>query len=194
MSAPPPQFVPDDDIPTMLAKPRKLDRLCGATGTLRYLQLVCTADCGSDRPSGVYSWSISRTPAFGDQAYPNAEGMDVKGNDLYFVTKGQRRLYIVDLAGSTWRSGETIQSDSGSEFSPDQLARITGSSSPDDILYFCEDGSGYQDIHARGMDYQGVYRFFTIIRGYNSAETETSGLTFSLDNKMMYFSHQVSNQ
>ena len=174
----------------MLAKPRKLDRLCGASGQLRYLRLICNSGCGGDRPSGTYSWSTSRSPASGDQAYPNAEGIDVKGNDLYFVTKGQRRLYIVDLAGSTWRSGETIQSDSGSEFSPDQVARITGSNSPDDILYFCEDGSGSQDIHARGLDDNGDYRFFTIIRGYTS--TETTGLTFSTDNKYLYFAHQVS--
>lgn len=141
----------------MLAKPRKLDRLCGATGQLSYLRLICTAGCGGSRPSGTYSWSTSRTPASGDQAYPNAEGIDVKGNDLYFVTKGQRRLYIVDLAGNTWRSGETIQSTSGSTFSPDQVARITGSNSPNDILYFCEDGSGNQDIHARGLDTNGDY-------------------------------------
>ena len=184
------QFVPDDNISTMLAKPRKLDRLCGASGQLRYLQLTCTANCGTNRPSGTYSWSTSRTPASGDQAYPNAEGIDVKGNDLYFVTKNQRRLYIVDLAGSTWRSGETIQSNSGETFSPDQITRITGSNSPNDILYFTEDGSGTQDIHARGMDSEGAYRFFTIVRGYSSSETV--GLTFSLDNKMMYFAHQVS--
>ena len=103
------QFVPDDTIATMEAKPRKLDRLCGASGTLRYLRLICTSGCSGSSPSGTYSWSTSRSPAGGDQAYPNAEGIDVKGNDLYFVTKGQRRLYIVKLDSNTWESGATIQ-------------------------------------------------------------------------------------
>lgn len=171
---------------------RKLDRLCQASGSLSYLRLICTNGCNTGRPSGTYSWGSSRSPQSGDQAYPSAEGIDVKGNELYFVTKGQRRLYIVDLESNTWRSGETIQSDNGSQFTPDQVARITGSDSPDDILYFCEDGSGNQDIHARGRDANGDYRFFTIIRGYSS--TETTGLTFSPDNKYMYFAHQVSYQ
>jgi hypothetical protein len=177
------QFIPDDTIPTMLAKPRKLDRLCGASGSLSYLRLLT---------DGTYSWANSRTPQSGDQAYPNAEGIDVKGNQLYFVTKGQRRLYILDLDSNTWTSTATIQSDAGSTFSPDQVARITGSNSPDDLLYFAEDGSGNQDIHARGTDQNGDYKFFTILRGYSS--TETTGLTFSPDNKYMYFAHQTNSE
>mmetsp|Transcript_21378 Transcript_21378/g.32302 ORF Transcript_21378/g.32302 Transcript_21378/m.32302 type:complete len:357 (-) Transcript_21378:518-1588(-) len=186
------RFIPNDSIETMLAKPRKLDRLCGASGNLSYLRLICNSGCSSSTPSGTYSWSTSRNPASGDQPYPNAEGIDVKGNELYFVTKGQRRLYIVDLLSNTWTSTGTIQSDSGNTFSPDQVARITGSNSPDDLLYFAEDGSGSQDIHARGLDQNGVYKFFTIIQGYTS--TETTGLTFSPDNKYMYFAHQGNSE
>ena len=177
----------------MLSEATKLNRLCGATGNLSYLRLICTADCDSDTPSGTYSWATSRTPVTGDQDYPNAEGIDIKGDDMYFVTKNQRRLYIVDLAGTTWTSTATIQSSGGSEFSPDQVARITGSNSPDDILYFAEDGSGTQDIHARGIDASdGEYKFFTIIQGY--VDTETTGLTFSPDNKYMYFAHQSESE
>lgn len=111
---------------------------------------------------------------------------------MYFVTKGQRRLYIVDLDSNTWTSGPTIQDSSGNEFTPDQVARITGSNSPNDILYFAEDGSGNQDIHALGLDEFGDKKYFTIIRGYSS--TETTGLTFSPDNKYMYFAHQGNSE
>lgn len=186
------RFIPTDDIDTMLAKPRKLDRLCNAKGNLSYLQLICTKNCGSSNPSGTYSWSNSRIPGYWDQAYPSAEGIDVKGDELYFVTKGQKRLYIVDLTSDTWISTGTIQSDTGETFSPDQISRITRSNSPDDLLYFAEDGSGTADIHARGMDQNGEYRFFTIIQGYST--TETSGLTFSPDNKYMYFAHQGASE
>lgn len=190
------RFIPNDTIDTMLSKPRKLDRLCGASGLLSYLQLICTSDCDTSAPSGIYVWTDTRNTSGGDnndQAYPNAEGIDVKNNELYFVTKVQQRLYIVDLVGDTWTSSATIQSDDCSAFSPDQVARIAGSNSPDDLLYFTEDGGGTQDIHARGKDSNdGEYKFFTIIQGYSN--TETVGLTFSLDNKYMYFGHQGNSE
>lgn len=189
------RFIPDDTIDTMLSKPRKLDRLCGASGSLSYLKLVCTSNCRSSTPSGTYFWSSSRVPdTSSDQPYPHAEGMDVKGNELYFVTKQQQRLYILDLSSNTWTSTGTIQSDT-TTFSADQVARITGSNSPDDLLYFAEDGrnGGTQDIHARGLDREtGEYKFFTIIQGYDT--TETTGLTFSPDNKYMYFAHQANSE
>ena len=113
----------------------------------------------------------------------------MKGDDLYFVSKELKRLFIVNLVGNTWTSVKTIQSDSGSTFTPDQIASITGQDSPDDLMYFAEDGSGSKDIHARGRDPDtGDYKFFTIIKGYTSSET--TGLTFSPDNKYMYFAHQ----
>ena len=59
-------------------------------------------------------------------------------------------------------------------------------------MYFTEDGDGTQDIHARGTNTNGDYKFFTIIQGYSS--TETVGLTFSLDNKYMYFAHQKNSE
>mgnify|MGYP003339222856 CR=1 FL=1 len=68
------------------------------------------------------------------------------------------------------------------------VARITCSNSPNDLLYFTEDGSGTHDIHAHGLDENGTYRYLTIVEGYTSSETV--GLTFSPDNKYMYFAHQ----
>lgn len=159
-------------------------------GQHTYLVLNCNSGCSTDTPSGTYSWSTN--PGSSSFNYGNTEGIDVKGTELFFVSKTLRRVYIVDLVGNTWRAGATIQNDSGSEFTPDQVARITGSDSPDDILYFCEDGGGTQDIHARGRDANGDYRFFTIIRGYDG--DETTGLTFSPDNKYMYFAHQPTSE
>lgn len=145
------------------------------------------------KSNGEYYWDTERNPNVGgDVAYPNAEGIDVKGNQLYFVTKGQKSLYIVDLDSNTWTETRTLQDDN-SYFSPDQIARITGSNSPEDILYFVEDGSGSQDVHARGLDpSDGEYKFYTIIQGYSS--TETTGLSFSPDNKYMYFAHQSNSE
>ena len=65
---------------------------------------ICTSNCVGGNPSGAYPWADSRKPKSADQWYPNAEGIDVKDDELYFVTKGQQRLYKVDLSGDTWTS------------------------------------------------------------------------------------------
>ena len=181
----------------MHAIPQKLDRLCGSNGSgvHSFLKMTCLADCSSNTPSGIYSWDeFSRSNSGEDQEYPNCEGIDIKGNSMYFVSKVQARMYILDLAGNTWESIATIEDDSGTIFAGDQIARITGSDSPDDLLYFTEDSSSStQDIHARGIDQEtGEYKFFTIIQGF--VDSETTGLTFSPDNKYMYFAHQDNSE
>ena len=109
------RFIPDDDIETMQSKSRKLDRLCGATGNLTYLKLICLTAYDTSTPSGKYIWTNSRNTTDvdddSDYAYPQAEGIDVKNNTLYFVTKSQERLYTVNLGGKNWTSSATIQSD-----------------------------------------------------------------------------------
>ena len=180
----------------MQSKSRKLDRLCGATGNLTYLKLICLTAYDTSTPSGKYIWTNSRNTTDvddnSDYAQSQTEGIDVKNNTLYFVTKSQERLYTVNLGGKNWTSSATIESDDCAAFTPYQVAHITGSDSPDDLLYFTEDGDGTQDIHARGTNTNGDYKFFTIIQGYSS--TETVGLTFSLDNKYMYFAHQKNSE
>jgi hypothetical protein len=53
----------------------------------------------------------------------------------------------------------------------------------DEMLYFCEDGGSYSDIH--GQNSNGEY--FTIVRG-NGCGTEMTGLAFSPETvrKCMY--------
>ena len=128
---------------------------------------------------GTFSWSpnIQDGEASAAALFPNSEGIDVHNRILNFVSKLNKELFTLDLAAGTWTVSSTV---SGAfDLQPDQLARIMG----DSVLYFCEDGGGNADIHAR--DSSGKY--FTVVRG-DGYNTETTGLAFSPDNKYMYMS------
>lgn len=68
---------------------------------------------------------------------------------------------------------------------PDQIASIVGPSG-DTLLYFCEDGGEDVGVHAR--DTTG--RFYTILDAYPAYKSETTGLSFSPDNRHMYVALQ----
>lgn len=131
---------------------------------------------------GTFSWSsdIVDGEASASALFPNSEGIDVHNRVLNFVSKVKKELFTLDLVAGTWASTSTV---SGAfDLQPDQLARIMGDS---DVLYFCEDGGGNADIHAR--DSSGQY--YTIVRG-DGYNTETTGLAFSRDNMFMYMAFQ----
>lgn len=135
---------------------------------------------------GSYKWETSRGNVGGVQ-YPLAEGIDVSGDTLYFVTKGQKRLYQLDLTGNTWNQTSTVEGALNNQ--PDQIKIILDENgeSSDGIVYFCEDGGNDCGVHGRDSNGQ----FFQIVDGtdYN---TETSGLAFSPDRKYMLTSFQGS--
>jgi hypothetical protein len=149
----------------------------GTNGVHHWLVLNPTA--------GSFSWTTNRSFADNNasQYYPSAEGIDIRDGILYFTTKGQKRLFILDLDGGTY----TWQSTNQGAFSgqPDQIQRILANDSDNDMLYFCEEAASDNGIHARDVNGD----FYRIIDG-GDLSSETTGLAFSPDNKHMYVSYQ----
>jgi hypothetical protein len=127
---------------------------------------------------GTYGWTQDKARA--DQNakknYQQTEGIDVKGNRLYFVSKAQSELFILNLDSNTYQVESTV---SGVfDGSPDQLVRLVGDG---ELLYYTEEGGKEAGIHAR--DNEGKY--FTILESPVYQE-ETTGLAFSPDHKHLY--------
>jgi hypothetical protein len=149
------------------------------SGTLEWLIL---------RNDGTYYWTTDLEEARKqtEDYYRNSEGMDVFGNKLYFVSKVQKEMFILNLDTLTYEKFSTIFGLFDGQ--PDQMVRlIQDGSSPerDNLLYFCEERGDDNGIHAR--DANGW--FFTILESPDWVG-ETSGLSFSPDGKHMYFSYQ----
>lgn len=70
-------------------------------GTHRYLRL----DSGN---FGTFSWVAKKSNAT-PQRYPNAEGIDVKDGFLYFVSKVDKTLFILNLAAGIFTKESTNQ-------------------------------------------------------------------------------------
>jgi hypothetical protein len=94
----------------------------------------------NSQSQGTFSWTTDREAAKASASaqYPNSEGIDVYENELYFVSKARRRLFILNLDDGT----HTSQSTQNGFFDgqPDQIKRIIGADS-DNLLYFTEDGA-----------------------------------------------------
>ncbi len=138
--------------------------------------------------SGTFSWTTNRNSAKENarQYYRYTEGIDIRNGMMYFVSKSDKWLFILDLDNKTYQRSSTV---SGAfEGQPDQIKRILNDDPEKDMLYFCEEGSSgtsRNGIHAR--DSEGNY--YSII-DHGSSSSETTGLAFSPDNKHMYVSYQ----
>eukprot|EP00568_Trieres_chinensis_P005328 CAMPEP_0183307298 /NCGR_PEP_ID=MMETSP0160_2-20130417/17246_1 /TAXON_ID=2839 ORGANISM="Odontella Sinensis, Strain Grunow 1884" /NCGR_SAMPLE_ID=MMETSP0160_2 /ASSEMBLY_ACC=CAM_ASM_000250 /LENGTH=529 /DNA_ID=CAMNT_0025470853 /DNA_START=33 /DNA_END=1622 /DNA_ORIENTATION=- len=155
------------------------DILNSTGGTYDFLVL---SECGPPPSGGTFTWSPIRSQ--GEQSasncFPGSEGIDVHNRMLYFVSKSNKELFILDLAAGTFSLSSTF---SGAfNLQPDQMSRVLGDG---DFLYFCEDGGSSCDIH--GRDSAGEY--FTLVTG-DAYSTETTGLAFSPDGMHMYVSFQ----
>ena len=138
-------------------------------GTLEWLLL--NPDSGSMNDlTGTFSWTSNRPQADtnSNAFYRNSEGIDVRNGLLYFVTKGSKSLYILDLDNYTYVRSSTV---SGAfDGQPDQVQRIISLDPTRDMLYFCEEASADNGIHAR--DTEG--NFYTIIDA-DTLNSETTG-------------------
>ncbi|KAL7559355.1 hypothetical protein ACA910_009361 [Epithemia clementina (nom. ined.)] len=165
-------------------------RLTGG-GTYYFLEYIGTTNAGPGA-TGSFRWVTSRSTGETSAAnYPYSEGIDVKGDTLYFISKTDKELHTLDLVALTFEVTSTA-SGTADEFQgqPDQIAKILGdacSAGGRDIIYFCED-SADGDVHA--VDQTGNY--FTIVQG-QSYGCETTGLTFSPDATMMYVTFQCQS-
>ena len=156
-------------------------------GTMEYLYLY-----PSTNPP-TFSWTKDRS--LGEQSaklyFGGAEGIDVHNGRLYFTSKLEKRLFILNLDTMEYTVSSTEKG--AFAYQPDQIKfairndRDMKQNSDTPILYFCEDGGLKKSSAIHGRDQNGNY--FTILEGigYNS---ESTGLAFSPNNKFMYVAYQ----
>jgi len=100
------------------------------------------------------------------QYFRGSEGIDVRDGILYFVSKKEKILFILNLHDNTYTNHSTVRG--AFDAQPDQVARVIESS---DLLFFTEDGRQRPGIHAR--DKKGA--FFTILEGLDGYGDESTG-------------------
>jgi uncharacterized protein len=134
--------------------------------------LMIHRDGGKDE--GTFSWIGTKEDAYNNSYanYCGSEGIDVMGNELYFVGKYYKTLFILDLDTGTYKNYTTVRGLFNSQ--PDQVVRILGDR--DELLYFTEDGKGSAGIHARNT----AGEFYTILESVDYPG-EATGLSFSPD-------------
>jgi hypothetical protein len=132
--------------------------------------------------SGSFEWvkDINKGKESAKMYFPNCEGIDVRGRELFFISKVKKMMFILNLDNHSYINTSTKTGLFNGQ--PDQITRIVGSNG---ILYFTEDGGKPAGIH--GRDNSG--RYFTILEGINMSD-ETTGLAFSPNKKHMYVAYQ----
>lgn len=150
-----------------------------AQGRKRYLMLFPN-DIGD---AGEFRWTASKLRARSNAQnhYPNSEGIDVQGNQLFFVCKNIKMLFTLNLDDMTYTRKSTLFG--LFDNTPDQIERILEGES--DLLYFTEEGGPNAGIHARDSDGS----FFTILESHTYSD-ETTGLSWSPDGRFMYVAYQ----
>jgi hypothetical protein len=158
-------------------------------GTLEYFVVTNISESPNGTASGSYVWSknMQAGNASAAQYHKGGEGIDVRDGKLYYTTKTQKYLFIINLDDNTFVRSSTVSGAFDSQ--PDQVARVLNfaNGTTDGILYFCEDGADNCGVH--GRDSQG--RFFTILQdGSGGLIGESTGLAFSPGGIFMYVSFQ----
>jgi hypothetical protein len=162
------RFTPNKRVVQDAEKSGDYSKMLHTKGKLEYL--VLRPNSSMDNASfGTFKWSTDRKTADinAKQFYRNAEGIDIRTGRLYFTTKKSKSLFILDLDDLTYTRTSTIN---GSfEGQPDQIVRILSDDPTKDMLYFCEEASSSNGVHAR--DTNG--NFYTILN--SRVKSETSG-------------------
>ena len=154
-------------------------------GETTYLRLLPHSSNG-----GTYEWVHNKNLAStnANMFYPNAEGIDIYGRDLYFVSKETKTLFILNLDWNTYKSHSTRNGLFDGQ--PDQLIQVIGGTNEQELLYFTEDGGQFAGIHARNRQGQ----FFTILESHEYSNDETTGLAFSPDLRFLYVAYQKTGR
>lgn len=135
---------------------------------------------------GTYSWTTDLSEARRNAGlfYPETEGVDVAGSNLFFVCKGTRTIFTLDLNGNTYTSSSTSAT-ALFEGEPDMIRTIlSDETAAETLLYFTEDNGRRAGVHARNQ----AGEMHTILEGFYSPET--TGLAFSPNGKFMYICFQ----
>ena len=163
------RFTPDPAVVAAAETSGDYSEVLYQMGTLEWLVLNPISGNTNDL-TGTFSWTSNRgqADANSNSFYQNSEGIDVRNGFLYFVTKRSKSLYILDLDNLTYVKSSTV---SGAfDGQPDQIQRIISQDPTRDMLYFCEEASSDNGIHARDTD----GNFYTIIDA-DTLSSETTG-------------------
>lgn len=121
---------------------------------MEYLVLIPYKGENATNKEGDFTWTkhikVGRESAM--ELFPNVEGIDVAGNELFFVSKRLQEMTILDLDTNKYRTTSTVRGLFDGK--PDQIQRITEG---EGLLYFTEEGGVDAGVHAR--DSEG--RFYT---------------------------------
>ena len=135
---------------------------------------------------GTYSWTTDLATARSNAGayYPESEGIDVAGSNLFFVCKGIRTLFTLDLDSNSYTSSSTAATELF-EGEPDMIRTILSDEpGADSLLYFTEDNGRRAGVHARNE----AGELFTILEGFYSPET--TGLAVSPNGMFLYVCFQ----
>lgn len=157
-----------------------------SSGTLQ----VLVAGSGT---SGSFTWqnvpdpdgspTATRNQVSGAKHFNGGEGCHYAGDTVWFTTKGDNRVWQVNLLNSTY---ELAYDDSLVNPGPAPLTgvdNITGSSSGD--LFVAEDGGNLEICIITPNDIVAVF-----LRVTGQSSSEITGPAFSPDGKRLYFSSQ----
>ena len=112
-----------------------------------------------------------------------AEGIDVVGDQLFFVSKHYRTMFVLDLLGNTY-TNQTTNDAPLLYGQPDQIERLFDPADSDEsVLYFTQDGGRRAGIDAVNSENQ----CFTVLESEEYSD-ETTGLAFSPDGMHMFVS------
>lgn len=150
-------------------------------GTTVFLMITPNATSNG----GTYEWTSDKNRAKSNAKahYPMTEGIDVHENQMFFVCKKIKMLFVLDLDSNTYYNESTVNG--LFDGTPDQMQRILGDSR--DLVYFTEEGGVDAGVHAR--DHLG--RYYTVFESPVYPD-ETTGLSFSPDGRFMYTAYQDS--
>lgn len=114
-----------------------------------------------------------------------SEGIDVVGDQLFFVSKKYRTMFVLDLKGNTY-TNQTTNDAPMLNGQPDQIERLFNPTNDEEsTLYFTQDGGKRAGVTA--MNQAG--QCFTVLESDKYTD-ETTGLAFSPDGIHMYISYQ----
>ncbi|WP_431773940.1 alkaline phosphatase PhoX [Streptomyces cucumeris] len=157
-----------------------------STGTLQVLQ-------AGTATSGSFSWvtvpdpdgspTVTRDQVSGAKRFNGGEGCHYANDTVWFTTKGDNRLWQLDLTNNTYELAYDDSLVTGGNAPLTGVDNVTGSSSGD--LFIAEDGGNMEICLITPDD---VVAPFLRITGQSGSEI--TGPAFSPDGSRLYFSSQ----
>lgn len=184
------RFTPDPQILQDALETGNYTNVLHIGGVQDYLELI--------PESRTFRWTSNKSVGekSAEENYPHTEGIDVHDGSLYFVSKTNKMLFILDLDEMTYTSSSTMSGTFNGQ--PDQIVRLIQeeqhdvndgnhtsvsihhdddtTSQQESLLYFLEDGG--PNGQPAGVYARDANGFYTIVEGGLTNSDETTGLAF----------------